>query len=171
MEESGDTTELTPKRDWIPAFLRELARTGNVSKSAKRAKVARIYVYRVRNNDPVFAQAWDEAIEVSIEFMEAEARRRAVEGYLEPQFYKGVKSGAIRKYSDTLLIFLLKAHNPKKYRDNYRVELAGDASAPVKVDHEHHVSLTTDDIRLAESLLGYETKGDRVPADGGSSQG
>lgn len=32
---------------------------------------------------------------------------------------------AVREYSDTLAIFLLKAHNPDKYRDNSKVELSG----------------------------------------------
>ena len=32
---------------------------------------------------------------------------------------------SVRKYSDTLAIFLLKAHNPEKYRENSKVELAG----------------------------------------------
>ena len=31
----------------------------------------------------------------------------------------------IKKYSDTLAIFLLKAHNPDKYRENSKIELAG----------------------------------------------
>jgi hypothetical protein len=35
------------------------------------------------------------------------------------------KVAAVRKYSDTLAIFLLKAHNPDKYRENSKVELAG----------------------------------------------
>lgn len=35
------------------------------------------------------------------------------------------KVAAVRKYSDTLAIFLLKAHNPEKYRENSKVELSG----------------------------------------------
>lgn len=31
----------------------------------------------------------------------------------------------IKKYSDTLAIFLLKAHSPDKYRENSKVELSG----------------------------------------------
>lgn len=31
----------------------------------------------------------------------------------------------IKKYSDTLAIFLLKAHNPDKYRENSKIELSG----------------------------------------------
>lgn len=34
----------------------------------------------------------------------------------------------VRKYSDTLAIFLLKAHNPDKYRENSKVELSGHLS-------------------------------------------
>ena len=40
----------------------------------------------------------------------------------------------IRKYSDTLLIFTLKAHAPAKYRENSRVELTGADGGAVKVD-------------------------------------
>lgn len=35
------------------------------------------------------------------------------------------KLQTVQKYSDTLAIFLLKAHSPEKYRDNSKVELAG----------------------------------------------
>jgi len=35
------------------------------------------------------------------------------------------KVAAIRKYSDTLMVRLLMAHKPDKYRDNSKVELAG----------------------------------------------
>lgn len=31
----------------------------------------------------------------------------------------------VKEYSDTLAIFLLKAHNPDKYRENSKVELSG----------------------------------------------
>lgn len=42
----------------------------------------------------------------------------------------------IRKYSDTLAIFLLKAHNPDKYRDNSRVELGGSLELRTMSDDE-----------------------------------
>lgn len=34
-----------------------------------------------------------------------------------------VGQDTITEYSDTLLIFLLKAHRPKKYRERYSVEI------------------------------------------------
>ena len=52
--------------------------------------------------------------------LEREARRRAVEGVEEPVgFYKGEPSAYVRKYSDTLLIFLMKGARPDKYRDRW----------------------------------------------------
>ena len=39
----------------------------------------------------------------------------------------------VKKYSDTLLIFTLKAHAPHKYRDNHSVELSGKDGAPIEV--------------------------------------
>ena len=54
-------------------------------------------------------------------FAEVEARRRAVEGVEEPVgWFQGTPGGTVRKYSDTLLIFLLKGARPHKYRDNIR---------------------------------------------------
>jgi hypothetical protein len=36
-------------------------------------------------------------------------------------FHQGREIGAIREYSDTLLVFMLKARRPAKFRDNYVV--------------------------------------------------
>jgi len=120
------TIRRTPeKADWKPAFITELLHTGNVTLSAQKAKVGRQYAYQARESDPAFAAAWKEAVEASVELMEAEARRRAVEGYLKPVYQSGKKVGEIREYSDTLLIFLLKAHAPEKYRDRHHVEHSG----------------------------------------------
>ncbi|WP_199734392.1 hypothetical protein [Aquitalea palustris] len=40
----------------------------------------------------------------------------------------------VKKYSDTLLIFTLKAHAPEKYRDNTSIELTGKGGGPVQLD-------------------------------------
>ena len=81
-----------------------------------------------------FRADWDEALEEARELLEAEARRRAAIGVDEPVFYKGKVVGHIRKYSDNLLMFLLKAHWPEKFRDNYAVEHSGPSGGPVKVE-------------------------------------
>ena len=55
-------------------------------------------------------------------------------GVDEPVFYQGAQCGAVRKYSDTLLIFMLKARRPEKYRERANVELTGQGGGPVELD-------------------------------------
>ena len=71
---------------------------------------------------PAYAQAFAEAREEACDALESEARRRAVKGVRRPVYYKGKLIGYIRKYSDTLLIFLMKAARPDKYRDNVKIK-------------------------------------------------
>lgn len=59
--------------------------------------------------------------------------RRAREGVDEPVFYQGDECGSVRKYSDTLAIFLLKGAMPEKYRENTRMELTGANGGPVQI--------------------------------------
>ena len=55
------------------------------------------------------------------------------DGVEEPVYHQGVCIDTIHKYSDTLLIFLLKGHAPAKYRENHRVEHTGDGGGPLVV--------------------------------------
>jgi hypothetical protein len=49
--------------------------------------------------------------------LEDEAKRRAHDGIDEPVFYQGEKCGVVRKYSDNLLIFMLKARRREKFSE------------------------------------------------------
>lgn len=51
------------------------------------------------------------------------------------------KVAAVRKYSDTLAIFLLKAHNPEKYRENSRIELGGHLAVGEMTEDEIRAEL------------------------------
>lgn len=155
------TRNSTPKKgrkpatapDWKPVFLKELARTGNVSAAAHKAKIDRSMAYEFRSlaqggapapEAVTFARAWDVALEVAIDALELEARRRAAEGVLEPVgWYQGVAGGKVRRYSDTLLIVLLKAHRPEKYRENIHQEHTGKDGGPIEIGN------LTDDERAA----------------------
>ena len=66
---------------------------------------------------------------------EDEAVRRAHDGVDEPVFYQGKACGVVRKYSDTLLIFLLKGRRPEKYRDrpSHAVGVPDDGPVTFKV--------------------------------------
>ena len=75
--------------EWLHPFLRALATTGIVSRAALAAGVQPSTVYALRKRDADFAAAFDDAMEQATDVMEAEARRRAVEGYEEPVVYQG----------------------------------------------------------------------------------
>lgn len=120
-------TRRTRKKDaWQAAFLDALAQTGNVTESAKVASVSRVFVYERRKDDLAFAAAWDDALDQAADVMEREAWRRAVQGTTEPVYGRIGKDqdgqiGEVQKYSDTLLIFLLKAARPSKFRERTQV--------------------------------------------------
>jgi predicted transcriptional regulator len=84
---------------------------------AEILKVSRAALYKWRNEDEEFGRVWVEAAEEGIDRLEDEARRRAVEGVDKSVYYRGKLVGHIRKYSDGLLILLLKARRPHVYRD------------------------------------------------------
>ena len=116
------------------AFLAAYAETAVIAYAAEAAKVNRRQHYRWLK-DPVYAEAFAEAREIAIESLEGEARRRAVQGVAEPVYYKGEVVGTIQKYSDVLLMFLLKAAFPEKYREHHRHEHSGGIDIMAKL-HE-----------------------------------
>jgi hypothetical protein len=124
----------TPER--VSAFCAALAETCNVGKACAAVKMSRTAAYEWRESDPDFAAAWDRALKIGVSALEDEAHRRAFEGYDEPVFHQGAQVGAIRKASDTLAIFLLKAHAPEKYRENSKLELAGSLQLTTLSDDE-----------------------------------
>lgn len=111
---------------WSPDFLNALRIMPNVTAAARSAGISRKTAYIHRKEKPDFAQAWDEALQEGVETLEREAQRRAFEGTQRPVFYKGKTTGFVREYSDTLAIFLLKAHAPEKYRDNIDITSKGE---------------------------------------------
>lgn len=113
------------------AFLAVLSETCNVGKACAGAGIGRTTAYEWREADPEFAAKWDAAMKVGVSALEDEAHRRAFEGNDEPVFHQGAECGSVRKYSDTLAIFLLKSHAPEKYRDNHKIEHAGGVSLQV----------------------------------------
>lgn len=118
-------TQLTPKKDWKEIFLTKLRKSPNVSAAARAAGYSRQWAYQMRENDSDFAAEWDDAIAESMDTAEGEIYRRAVRGVVKRVFYKGMEIDRVREYSDTLLIFMAKAHRPEKYRDVLHAEHSG----------------------------------------------
>ena len=111
------------------AFLHVLAQTVNVARACRNAGIPRRTAYDWRDADPDFARRWNDALDDGIDLLEAELHRRAFEGVEKPVWHKGEQVGTTRHYSDALAMFLLKAHRPERYRDNYRAPEAAPAGA------------------------------------------
>lgn len=123
--------KLTPEKK--REFLTILSQTCNVTKAAQALGIARRTAYDHRESDPEFLTAWDNAIEEAVDLLEQEAQRRAFNGTQRPVFHQGAQCGVIQEYSDTLAIFLLKAHRPKKYRERSSVEHSGPNGGPIAI--------------------------------------
>jgi hypothetical protein len=112
-----------------------------VATSADLAGTSRTRVYELRKSDPVFASVWEDAEEIAADRLEKEARRRAVTGVEEPLVSAGklVRDSegqpiTIRRYSDNLLLALMKAHRPPQRERSVPFQLpvlhsAADAAA------------------------------------------
>jgi hypothetical protein len=160
MDGQNTTAEKKKPKRWQKAFLSALAVNGNVTSAAKAARVNRQAVYRVRDEDEAFAALWEEALAQAGDSLEEEAIRRARDGVNEPVIYQGELCGlwvdehgtrvdagtpgasflplTVKKYSDTLLIFLLKGHKPDKFRENFTHEHSGPGGG--SIPHAHGLS-------------------------------
>ena len=102
-------------------FCEVLASGCTVSEAAKAVALTRRTAYNERDRDKAFADAWEDAYEAGTDVLEAEAARRA-SGYTEIRIDKNGNAREVTRYSDLLLIFMLKARRPGKFRD--RVDVA-----------------------------------------------
>lgn len=89
---------------WVRPFLDALTDTGNVSGSARAVGISSTTVYALRDKDADFRAAWDQALEDSADTLEAEARRRAVQGVQEPVVYQGQLTPVWARHADGSLV-------------------------------------------------------------------
>jgi hypothetical protein len=157
----ANRTNRTAKKDG--QFFAALACGRPVREALAASGYARTQVYAWRKAEADFGVMWDDAEREAVELMEAEADRRAVQGVSKPVFYQGQPSGLwldaagnpvpanakagdgtslavtfqpwdVREYSDTLLIFRLKALDPEKYRERTATVLTGKDGGPVQTE-------------------------------------
>ncbi len=152
------------------AFLRALVETGgNVTRACELAAIDRSTPYsRQWRDDTEFQAARESARFMAAEALEAEAIRRGFEGVEEPVgWYKGQPGGYITRYSDTLLIFLLKGALPNKYKDrmefrgglaNLNMDLLPDDVIERIASGEHPLSV------LASWAGDLKARGEQLPA-------
>ena len=120
------TTVMSRKKRKV--FIKTLALTGKVIAAARAAGYAdSIHLNRMRKDDEEFAKQWEEALDSAGDMVEAEAFRRAIEGILEPVYYKGEICGYRNVYSDQVLHARLK-----RFKLEYRERI--DINKTLKAD-------------------------------------
>lgn len=143
---------LTPQKR--ADFLAKLSETANVTIAARHVGVSRKRMYDIYKNEPDFKELWDAALAEAVDVLVDMAHKRAFQGTTKPVFHRGEVCGEIREYSDTLTIFLLKAHDPEKFRDNHKLELSGPNNGPVEI------SDTDTAARLAKLMVAAQARRD-----------
>lgn len=109
-------------------YLIALTELGNRSRAARVARTTTATVWSWRRSDRKFAAAEKKAMEIAVDLAEDELVRRATEGVVEPVFQGGHLVGGIRRRSDQLLMFYLKAHRPDKYRETINQNVTVDVA-------------------------------------------
>ncbi|MGC8517924.1 MAG: terminase [Steroidobacteraceae bacterium] len=136
-------------------FLMTYARTGSVTQAAQVSGVARSTWFEARKQSKELAAAWKEAHDIHKESLVDEAVRRAKDGWDEPVFYQGAQCGTVRKFSDNLLMFLIKQRDPS-YRDHSTINLnASGAVGSVRLETDDPVAA----VRAYQEMMKASTAG------------
>jgi hypothetical protein len=178
---SAPKRAVTRGRDWTKTFLKALGDSGNVTIACDAAAIDRATAYNKRRDDEAFAKQWRASLNEAADMLEAEARRRAYHGLDEPVIHQGQMMGqwvmpdgkvvaketagailipfTIKKYSDVLLMFLLKGARPKRFRDTARVEHTGKDGKPLPKPTTTTTIIVTDLDRCATEFEQFARRG------------
>ena len=102
-------------------FLKRLRATGLLSDACRAAKIDVAQANAWRDEDARFAATWDDALLAANDDLEIELRRRVLEGVdvtvkSPSQTSKTDRADQpVRKFNDSLLVFILKANRPEKF--------------------------------------------------------
>lgn len=124
------------------AALRVYRKTAN---RAAAADAAGVHVSTLEKNaakDPEFRAAMQHAKALWVQDLEAEALRRAVDGVED---YRG--NNPIRKYSDTLLLHLLKRKDPEQHGDHVKIDQTTTSKGEMSLDLRKLSKESREDLR------------------------
>jgi len=111
--------EITPAQ--IELYLAYLATSGRKQYSAIMAGVQPSRMAYLFNKDDSLAALQDAAMDGYRELIHASLHDRAINGVVKNIYFKGQVVGTERQYSDTLLLALAKAFDPR-FRDHVQVD-------------------------------------------------
>ena len=152
-------------------FLDAFAINGTVTKSVFPLGLTHSAVYWQLDNDPEFKEAFHkakaEAEKIELEALEAEIKRRGLEGYDHPVIHQGKITASYKKFSDNLLMFRTKRVDPA-YRDNQaafqltlnqnNLQLTNDSAAGSIVDQI--ARLTGSGVNDQQGIIDHKGDGD-----------
>ncbi|SFW16265.1 hypothetical protein [Chitinophaga sancti] len=135
--------EIRPKEKMQQDALAAYEACGNITEACKKSKIARRTFYNwldeSKPDNKYFIDGFKAVSKMAIGVLEDEANRRAVKGVKKGIYYKGKRVAWVQEYSDTLLIVLLKAHAPEKYKDRTSNEHSGPNGGPIPTEVTHRV--------------------------------
>jgi hypothetical protein len=105
-------------------YLRLLAKVWTPELALKACGSTRSTLLTWRESDAAFLVREQHVRDGIADHLEAEAVRRAFRGIRRPVYQGGLLAGHVTEYSDPLLIFLLKALRPERFRERTEVVTA-----------------------------------------------
>jgi len=114
------------------AFMKAYSLVGSVTKACEVAEHARSRHYQLLKENKDYRDAFAEARNRLADVLEAVVIQRAVEGYLEPVYYKGKPCGAVRRFSDGNAQFMLRGLRPDVYRERSDVNVKAEVDLKFK---------------------------------------
>ncbi|WP_435416745.1 hypothetical protein WAB17_07530 [Parerythrobacter aurantius] len=117
-----------PRKDgWSPSrqreFIAALAESGSVEVAAMRVHMSPSSAHRLRRSPGAeqFSAAWDVALQHAAQVLLDTAFERAFNGTTEPVFDRdGHHVGTRHRQNDRMLMFLLRAYMPERFRHAHR---------------------------------------------------
>lgn len=127
-----------PRADgWTPEvqrrFIEALADTGMVEAAARAVDMSVMSAYRLRRAPGAegFARAWEAAVAHAADRLIDIAFHRAIEGVEVPVYDRdGCRIGSRPQYNDRLMMFLLRAYRPERFRLAHAADRAPDEPLP-----------------------------------------
>lgn len=164
-------------RPWQPAFLRSLSLIPSVSAACRLARISRQTAYRNRSEQPAFADAWDEAIELAYDFVERQlhtwittglpvGETRTTEQYDADGKLVSSTTVTVAKTdrNATLMMFWLRNWKPDRYREIVRSEHTGEDGAPIRVESISRIDAQIEKLTAELAARGRES-GAAVPVE------
>ena len=140
-------------------FIEALAECGCVEDACARVGMGRTAAFALRNRSDAtsFRIAWDAALDVAIHRLDDAVYSRALNGTVQPIFYKGEQVGERRHFNDRLAMFLLRYREPARYGkwlDQVISQRAPDGAAQSLDQALHHMmeDAAADEIGVARPL-------------------